>query len=296
MYRSELERSLSSGRITVTGEITPPAANTKEKISELVKIVKGSVTAVNITDSPMGSIRVCSLAGAIIASSEGVEPVLQVTCRDRNRIALSDEILGGYVLGIRNVLALRGDRRTVDGEIPVGGDLDTLGEIRLIAEMRRGFDAYGNCIDPLSGIYLGTIANPFIGEIDTNVSMMVKRISAGAEFIQTQAVFDTDRFFIWLKEMRNRGVTTPILPGVIPLKSYKSAIYMKENIPGIIIPDEYIERMRLAPDQKEEGLRIAGEIVNTLISHEGVNGIHLMTVRWTSAIPEIVRRCGLRIG
>lgn len=294
MNRSQFERSLGSNKLTITGEITPPASASREKMIELARILKGSVTAVNITDSPMGSVRLCSLAGASIVLSEGVEPILQITCRDRNRIALSDEVLGGYALGIRNLLALRGDRRNVDGEIPVAGDLDTPGELRLISDLRNGKDVYGNDIEPPGELFVGTVANPFIGDLGTNVAMMKERIAAGAEFVQTQSVFDTERFDAWLTEMRSSGATLPILPGVIPLKSYKSAVYMRENIPGIVIPDRFVERLRVAGDQREEGLRIAEEITSALISRGGIQGVHFMTVRWTSAIPELVKRCGLR--
>lgn len=294
MYRSNFERSLVSGRFTVTGEITPPASASRERMIELTRLLKGSVTAVNITDSPMGSVRICSLAGAAIALAEGLEPILQITCRDRNRIALSDEVLGGYALGVRNVLALRGDRRNVDGEIPVAGDLDTPGELRLISELRNGRDVYGNEIEPPKDLFVGTVANPFVGELKTNVTMMKERLSAGAEFVQTQAVYDAERFGAWLKAMRSTGIKTPILPGVIPLKSHKSAIYMRENIPGMLIPDALVERLSGAQDQKEEGLKIAEEIVSALVSNGGIEGVHIMTVRWTGAIPELVKRCGLK--
>jgi methylenetetrahydrofolate reductase (NADPH) len=294
MYRSSFERSLASGKFTVTGEITPPASASRERMVELAKLIKGSVTAVNITDSPMGSVRLCSLAGAAIALAEGLEPILQITCRDRNRIALSDEVLGGYALGVRNILALRGDRRNVDGEIPVAGDLDTPGELRLISELRRGKDVYGNEIEPPTDLFAGTVANPFVGDLRTNVAMMIDRLSAGAEFIQTQAVYDVERFKIWLKAMRSAGVKAPILPGVIPLKSHRSAIYMRDNIPGIMIPDAFIERLDKAQDQREEGLKIAEEIVSALVSNRGIQGVHIMTVRWTGAIPELVKRCKLK--
>jgi len=292
MNRSRFEGSLRDGRLTVTGEITPPAGASRDKLVESIRLLKGWVTAANITDSPMGSVRICSLAGAAIAISEGLEPVLQITCRDRNRIALSDEVLGAYALGVRNVLALRGDRRNVAGEIPVAGDLDTPGELRLISELRNGKDAYGNDIEPPRDLFVGTVANPFIGDIKLNVKMMKERVDAGAEFIQTQAVYELERFKTWLEELRSIAVAVPVLAGVIPLKSERSALYMRENIPGIIIPDSLIERVRGSQDQRETGLKIAEETISSLVS-SGVQGVHLMTVRWTSAIPELVKRCGL---
>lgn len=294
MYRSRFEASLHRGGVSITGEITPPSGASAERIRRICEVLNGCVDAVNITDSPRGTVRVCSLAGAVIVRDAGLEPILQLTCRDRNRIAISDDVLGASVLGIRNILALRGDRRGLPGGVPLMDDLDAPSELRLIRELSSGMDLYGREVSPAPEVFVGTVANPFLGEMSTNVRMMRERVDAGAEFIQTQAVYDVERFLTWVKAMREAGIDTPILVGVIPIRSHRSAVFMQENLPGVVIPKRLMERARASTDPKETGLAIALEVIEGVLASEMVEGVHIMTVRWPRAIPEIVRRSGLR--
>lgn len=302
---SNLEKVLTSGQFAVTGEIGPPKSVDAQLIRDKARLLRGVVDAVNITDNQTAIVRVCSLAAAKTALEEGVEPVMQMTCRDRNRIGLQSDILGAAALGIKNILCLSGDHQTLGNQPDAKGayDIDSIQLVRAAVRMRD--EGKLLCGEELRNtkkaevlpprIFVGAAANPFAPPLEFRILRFAKKVAAGADFIQTQTIFDLGMFKRWLGKIVNAGLheKVAILGGVMPVKSHRALTYMKENVSGMSIPEEFIKRMEQASDPKEEGVRICVELVQELRELKGVRGVHISTVEWESTIPEIAGRAGL---
>ncbi|MFQ6128496.1 MAG: methylenetetrahydrofolate reductase [Thermoplasmata archaeon] len=295
---SNLERLLEAGKFVVTSEIGPPKSADGNVILKKAKLVRDVADAVNITDNQTAIVRLSSIAAAAILLQEGIEPVVQMTVRDRNRIAIQSDMLGAAALGAKNVLCLSGDHQKF-GNHPDSKnvfDIDSMHLIRMLKDMRdeKKFQC-GEEMDVEPKLFLGAAANPFADPFEFRVQRLAKKIDAGADFIQTQGIYDIDRFERWLEEARDLGLTEKvhILGGVIPLKSAGAARYIKNKVAGMIVPDEIIDRMKKASDPKREGIRIAVETVEQLRSMKGVHGVHIMAIEWEEKVREIAEAAGL---
>jgi methylenetetrahydrofolate reductase (NADPH) len=317
---SNLEKVLRAGHFAVTGELGPPQSADSDVIREKSAILRGYVDAVNITDNQTAIVRMSSIGAGTIVVQEGLEPVIQMTCRDRNRLAIQSDLLGAYALGMRNLLCLTGDHQTF-GNHPDSKnvfDIDSLQLVRLVADMRD--DCIFQCGDSFKGIeprfFVGAAAAPFADPIDFRPYRLAKKIKAGADFIQTQLVYDIPAFERYMEKVRGMDLhkQTYILAGVGPLKSPGMARYMKNNVPGILVPDELIERMNAASapwadkkkDEltkedkrarsqawKETGIQICIDLIRGLRQIEGVAGVHIMAIEWEQAVKPIVEGAGL---
>jgi methylenetetrahydrofolate reductase (NADPH) len=292
-----LSAKLLSGAFVVTSECGPPQHGDGAFLRKRASYFRTGVDAVNITDNQTGIVRMSSIAAAKIILEEGLEPVIQMTCRDRNRIAMQSDLLGAAALGIENVLCLTGDHQRFGNHPEARGvfDLDSVQLVSMVRRMNEGFFLSGETIEPKPRFFIGAAANPFAEPFGFRISRLGKKVDAGARFIQTQAVFDLQRFREWMREVRGSGLheQTAILAGVLPVRSAKALRYMKEEVSGISIPDSLVERMDKAADPKEEGIRIAAETIRALRDEEGVRGIHLMPVMWESVTPRVLQESGL---
>ncbi len=295
---SLLQELLDRGVFVVTAEIGPPKGTDRASFEKKCVQVKGYVDAVNVTDNQTAVVRLSSFASCLIACEAGLEPVMQLACRDRNRIALQSDFLGACALGIPNFLCITGDHQSL-GNHPEARSVFDVDSIQLLSIFRKlrdeGVFANGEKAKGEIRAFLGAGENPFADPLEFRVFRLAKKVEAGAQFIQTQAVFDLEIFSRWMEEVRRFGLhkRVHILAGVIPLKSLQALRYMKEEVPGMVIPRWVEERMERAQDPKEEGIRIAVEIIEALRRVEGVRGIHIMAVAWESVVPEIVQRSGL---
>ncbi len=295
---SNLEKLLEKGEFAVTGECGPPQSADPEVIRKKIDLLKGSVDAANITDNQTAIARLCSMAAGVIMLGEGLEPIMQMTCRDRNRLAIQSDILGAASLGIKNLLCLTGDHQTF-GNHPGSKnvfDLDSIQLIQVVKVMRdeKKFQC-GDDMDVEPRIFIGAAANPFGDPFEFRVARLAKKIAAGVDFIQTQGVYDIERFEKWMDGVCERGLDKKvhILGGVIPFKSLGAAKYIKFRVPGMSVPDEIIERMKKASDAKKEGVQIAIETVEALKEMKGVHGVHIMAIEWEEKVPEIAEGAGL---
>lgn len=295
---SNLEKLLARGEFVVCGEMGPPQSCDALVIRRKASYFKGCVDAVNLTDNQTAIARMSSVAAGAILLDEGVEPVIQMTCRDRNRIMLQSDILGAAALGIRNVLCLSGDHQSFGNHPQAKNvyDLDSIQLVQMLRIMRdEGKFASGDEIKVPPPVFIGAAANPFGDPFEFRVVRLAKKVAAGADFIQTQAIFDVKRFAEWMRMVQDKGLSEKvfILAGVLPVKSAGALKYMKNNVSGMSIPDALVERMEKAEDPKEEGVRICIEIIEQVREIYGVCGIHIMPVMWESVIPTIVERAGL---
>ena len=295
---TNLEKVLAEGYFAVTGELGPPKGTSADFVRRKAEVLKSYVDAVNITDNQTAVVRMSSVAACSIVKQAGLDPVMQMTCRDRNRIAMQSEILGAIALGIGNLLCLSGDHQKF-GNHPESKnvhDVDSMQLIQIAKRMRD--DAQFLSGDKVSGgvpLLIGAAANPFADPFAFRPLRLEKKVRAGADFIQTQGVFDVERFARYMEMVRDRGLheQTYILAGIIPMKSAGMARYMRDYVAGLTVPDELVERMEKAEDAKEEGVRIAIELIEQLREIEGVRGVHIMAVAWESIVPVIVERAGL---
>ena len=299
-YRSNLEKVLSEKRFAVTAEIGPPKGSDPNKIKQKAEKLKGYADAFNITDNQTAVVRMSSIAGCFILLQMKMEPIMQITCRDRNRIALQSDILGASAIGIRNILCLTGDHQSFGNHPNAKGvfDIDSIQLIQMLKNMRdSGFFQSGDeIIAGNPNVFIGAAANPFAEPLEFRVDRLNKKIQAGADFIQTQSVYNLDRFNSWMDEVRSNGFDKKvhILAGVTPLKSLKMAERMKFYVPGVDLPDAIYERMKNADDPKKVGYETALEIINELKNLKGVHGIHITALFWEDIIPSLVKDSGLR--
>lgn len=298
--RSNLERVLESGQFAVTGELGPPASADAEVIRKKARILKGHVDAFNITDGQTAVVRMASWAAAIMGKEEGLEPIVQMTCRDRNRIALQMDVLGIAALGINNILCLTGDHQKFGNHPAARGvyDLDSIQLLRVVKDMRD--EKKFQCGDEMAvepRLFIGAAENPFADPFEFRVTRLAKKVEAGADFIQTQIIYNVDKFAEWMKGIRDRGLheRVKILAGVAPIKSMGAARYMKTRIPGMDVPDSVIERLQGVPKEQvsREGIKLCVDIINQVRQIEGVAGIHLMAIEWEEVVPEILEAAGL---
>ena len=317
---SNLERVLKNGHFAVTAELGPPQSADEHTIREKAALLRGYCDAVNITDNQTAIVRMSSIGAGAIVVQEGLEPVIQMTCRDRNRLAMQSDLLGAYALGMRNLLCLTGDHQTF-GNHPTAKnvfDLDSIQLLQMVAKMRD--DRIFQCGDTMKGMeprfFVGAAAAPFADPVDFRPYRLAKKVKAGANFIQTQLVYDIAAFEDYMHKVRELGLheQTYILVGVGPLKSPGMARYMKSSVPGILVPDELIQRMDQAgepwahikkddltkEDKKarskawqEAGIRICIELIQAIRQVKGVAGVHIMAIEWEEAVKPIVEGAGL---
>jgi methylenetetrahydrofolate reductase (NADPH) len=297
---SKLEKILISGHLAVTSECGPPRGSDGGVITTKAEMIKDYVDAINITDNQTSVTRLCSLAACIRLKLMGLEPILQMVTRDRNRIALQSDILGAASFDIFNILCLSGDHQQF-GDSPQGQnvfDLDSMQLIQTVRYMRdEGKFLGGDEIEKPPRMFVGAAANPFADPFEIRVRRLAKKVAAGVEFIQTQCIYNLEKFELWMKQARDRGLheRVYILAGVTPLKSAGMAKYMKNRVPGMDVPDEVVARMSGVPKEKqaEEGINICVESIQRLKEVEGVRGFHVMAIEWEEKVPEIVERAGL---
>ncbi len=297
---SRLEQVLSSGGFAVTAECGPPRGADAEIVRKKGGYLKDSVDAVNVTDNQTAIVRMSSIAASTHLMNMGLEPVMQMVTRDRNRIALQSDIMGAYSLGIRNILCLSGDHQSFGSQPEAMNvfDIDSMNLLRMVKTMREeGTDMSGFAVKGAPRMFIGAAANPFADPFDYRVIRLAKKIEAGADFIQTQCVYNMDRFKEWMKMAREEGLTerVHILAGLTPLKSEGMAKYMAKRVAGMDVPEALIQRMGGVPKDKApaEGVAICLETVEELRQIDGVHGIHIMAIEWEEIVPEIVSAAGL---
>jgi len=297
---SRLERILTAGEFAVTGELGPPKNGNAELVREKARLLKGSVDAVNITDCQTAIVRMSSISAGLLTLAEGVEPVIQMTCRDRNRIGMQSDILGAAALGLKNLLCLTGDHQKFGNHPGSKGvfDMDSIQLLGMMKTMRdeRKFQCGEAIKSHEPRLFLGAAANPFAGPSEQfRAARLAKKVANGADFVQTQIIYNVERFAKFMQAVRDLGLhkKVHILAGVTPPKSVGMARYMKTSVPGMDVTDEVIKRMQGAKDKEDEGINICVDIIRQVREIEGVAGVHIMAIEWESAVPEIVSRAGL---
>lgn len=295
---SNLERMLETGSFAVTGEIGPPKSCNGDVVRHHAKMLKGWCESFNLTDNQTAIVRLSSIAAGKILLEEGCEPNIQIVCRDRNRIAIQSDVLGAAAMGIKNILCLSGDHQKF-GNHPTAKnvyDIDSIQLIKILDGMRKGYFANGEEMkDEPPRIFIGCAANPFADPFEFRVTRLEKKADAGADFCQTQCVLDMERFERWMELVRARGLhkRIKILAGITPLKSARVAKYMNNSVAGMMVAEEYINRLEHADDPKAEGISIAVEQIQHLKKIEGLAGVHIMAIAWEEIVPEICERAGL---
>jgi methylenetetrahydrofolate reductase (NADPH) len=297
---SALEKILTGGHLAVTSECGPPRGAVPEKIKEKANLLRGYVDAINVTDNQTAVVRMSSFAACLLIKQMGLNPILQMVTRDRNRLAMQSDIIGAYSHGINTMLCLSGDHPYF-GDHPMAAnvyDLDSIQFIQMVRKMRDEGKFYGgdDILNPPK-MFIGAAANPFADPFEVRVARLAKKVKAGADFIQTQCIYNLDKFEKWMQGVRDRGLDEKIsiLAGMTPLKSAGMAKYMKNKVPGMDVPDELIKRMSGVPKEKqaEEGIKICIESIERLKEVKGVRGFHIMAIEWEERVPEIVERAGL---
>ena len=297
---STLQKILDGGVFAVTSECGPPRGANPDVIRKKAEFLRGVVDAINVTDNQTAVVRMSSIASCIILKQMGLEPIMQMVTRDRNQIALQSDILGAAAHGISNILCLSGDHQHFGDHKKAKNvyDLDSVQLIQTVRTMRdSGTFLSGESIDGPPVLFIGAAENPFADPFEIRVPRVSKKISAGVEFIQTQCVYNLEKFETWMEGIRARGLHKKvyILAGVTPFKSVGMARYMKTKVPGMDVPDEMIERMKSVEKEKQadEGIRICIETIERLKKIEGVSGIHIMAIEWEEKVRDIVERSGL---
>jgi methylenetetrahydrofolate reductase (NADPH) len=296
-----LRKAIASGRFVVTAEIGPPRGVAPDAITRAAERLRGWVDAANITDNQGAHVRLSSMAGAVLAHRAGVEPVMQLTCRDRNRIALQSDLISAATLGIPNVLLLTGDhpRFGHDPQAAPVYDLDCVQLVWTARTMRdEGTLLSGRSVDPPPNFLIGAVENPFAPPLAFRPTRLGKKIAAGAQFCQTQFVFDLPLFRRFMAEVVDRGLAQrcAVLAGVGPIRSLRSLEFIRTKVPGIHVPDEVSRRLRGVPADRvaEEGMTICVETLQQLREIPGVAGVHVMAFGFERGVPEILERGGVR--
>jgi methylenetetrahydrofolate reductase (NADH) len=297
---SNLEKVLAAGHLAVTSECGPPRGALPEKIKEKAEILRGYVDGINVTDNQTAVVRMSSLSACILIKQLGLDPILQMVTRDRNRLAMQSDIIGAYAHGINTMLCLSGDHPCF-GDHPMAAnvyDLDSIQFVQMVRKMRDEgkFQGGDDILNPPK-MFIGAAANPFADPFELRVARLAKKINAGADFIQTQCVYNIDKFGKWMRGVRERGLheKVSILAGITPLKSAGMAKYMKNKVPGMDVPEEVVKRISDVPKEKQsdEGIKICLETIERLKEIEGVRGFHIMAIEWEQKVPEIVEGAGL---
>ncbi|GAB4336435.1 MAG: hypothetical protein Kow0089_06650 [Desulfobulbaceae bacterium] len=296
---SNLEQVLTSGNFAVTGELGPPKNSDPDVVRKKARLLKGNVDAVNITDCQTAIVRMSSIGAGLIAQSEGVEPVIQMTCRDRNRIGMQSDILAASALGLKNLLCLTGDHQKFGNHPGAKGvfDMDSIQLLGMVRDMRD--NARFQCGEEIKGavpkLFIGAAANPFAYPFEFRAVRLGKKIANGADFVQTQIIYNVEKFTRFMEMCRDLGLPEKayILAGITPPKSLGMARYMKNFVPGMDVPDEIIKRMQGAKNKQQEGINIAVDIINQVREIKGVAGVHVMAIEWEEAVEEIVEKAGL---
>jgi methylenetetrahydrofolate reductase (NADPH) len=297
---SRLEKVLATGELAVTSECGPPRGCRPEKVKEKAALLKDHVDGINVTDNQTAMVRMSSVTAGILIKQMGLDPIIQMVSRDRNRLAMQSEILGAYSFGIDTMLCLSGDHAKF-GDHPMAQgvfDIDSMQMIKMVRQMRDdGLFQGGAKIDGPPKMFIGAAANPFADPFELRVMRPAKKVKAGVDFIQTQCIFNLDKFEEWMKGVVDRGLDEQvhILAGITPMKSVGMARYMKNKVPGMDIPDAVIKRLEGVPkeQQPEEGIKMAVEAIERLKQVKGVHGFHIMAIEWEEKVPQIVEQAGL---
>ena len=300
--KSNLARVLDSGQFAVTAEISPPQNTEFDTIIKNINLIKGYVDAFNVPDGQAAVVAMASWAACLLGIREGLDAILHMTCRDRNRIAIQMDILAVSAFGVNNILCLSGDP-IYFGNHPNAKpvfDLDSVQLIRMVKRLRdeKKFDNGELITGAEPRLFIGAAINPFTQPPDSSIDRLKDKVAAGADFVQTQPIYNIEAFKKWMQSIREAGLhkQTKILAGITPVTSVAAARYMKTKIPGMDIPDTIIERLRKARNKEEaaeEGIRIAVEAVNQLKQIEGVAGVHIMTLQREEFVPKICTAAGL---
>ena len=292
--KSNLQNILEAGHFSVTSEIGPPMSANAEFVRERAREITGLVDAANVTDCQAAVVRMSSVAASVLSLQEGVEPILQMTCRDRNRIAIQSDLLGASALGIKNLLILSGDHQSV-GNHPQAKNVFDIDSIQLIKAMSNHMEnsefISGSKSKMPAGFFLGSTTNPFADPEEMQLIRLEKKINAGAKFIQTQAIYNIDRFNSWMEKVRERGLHEKayILAGIVVNKSQKS-IEMTATVPGMDIPGVLLERMKNAEDKQAEGLAIGLDLIRDIRKVDGIKGLHIMAIGWDEIVPTLLEK------
>ncbi|MDR3569794.1 MAG: methylenetetrahydrofolate reductase [Syntrophobacteraceae bacterium] len=300
MTPSKLEKILAAGHLAVTSECGPPRSANGALVDQKARIVGPYIDVINVTDNQTAVVRMSSLASCIRIKQLGFEPVLQMTTRDRNRIGLQSDILGAGAFGINNVLCLTGDHQRF-GDHPGAAnvfDLDSTQLIQTVKLMRdEGKLLSGHEMDVRPQMFIGAAENPFADPFEVRVLRLAKKVAAGAQFIQTQCIYNMEKFKLWMGQVVDHGLNekVSILAGITPMKSVGMAKYMKSRVPGMDVPDSIIKRLQgvAKEDVAREGINIAVEQIQELKECPGIRGFHIMAIEWEEKVPEIVERAGL---
>ena len=298
--QSRLEKVLATGALAVTSEVGPPRGALPETVKEKANLLKDHVDGINVTDNQTAMVRMSSWAAGVIIQQMGLDPILQMVTRDRNRLAMQSDIIGAYSLGINTMMCLSGDHVKF-GDHPMANgvfDLDSIQLVKTVKTMRdEGKFQGGADIKTPPKMFIGAAANPFADPFELRVMRLAKKVKAGADFIQTQCIFNLDKFEKYMEMVCDRGLDEQVhlLAGITPMKSAGMARYMKNKVPGMDVPEDVIKRMEGVPkaDQPEEGIKIAIESIERLKAVKGVHGFHIMAIEWEEKVPQIVEGAGL---
>ena len=297
---SNLEKVLAAGHFAVTAECGPPRGADAEHVHKKAKLIEGCVDACNVTDNQTSMVRMSSLAGCMLIKEDGIEPLMQMVVRDRNRIAIQSDLLGASALGVRNLLCLSGDHQIFgdDPEAKNVFDIDSIQLIGLVRMMRdEGVFPSGKKLVGPPKFFIGCAINPFADPYEIRVPRFALKAEAGADFVQTQCIFNLEKFKRFMEDVRKIGLheKVAILAGVTPLKSAGMAKFMKKNVAGMDIPDEVIARISEVPkeEQPQRGIEMCIELIEQVKQIEGVRGVHVMAIEWEQKVKEIVEGAGL---
>jgi len=297
---SNLEAVLTSGAFAVTAELGPPKGANTEVVHRKIELLRGHADAYNITDNQTAVVRMSSVAASVLLVQAGLEPIMQMTCRDRNRLAIQADLLGAYALGVRNILCLSGDHQTF-GNHPQSKnvyDLDSMHLVHAVRQLRdQGKFINGEEAEGAPRMFIGAAANPFADPFEFRPYRLAKKVAAGADFVQTQLIYNVPKFREYMRMVSGLGLTEKvyILAGVGPIKSLGAARYMANNVPGMDVPHDLVRRISKTPRKQraEEGIKICVEIIQQIQEIPGVAGVHIMAIEWEEAVKEIVSRAGL---
>jgi len=294
VFYSRLHEQLASGKTVVTGEIAPPRGASATSLMRIAANVAPAVDALNLTDNQRGLGRMSAMTAAILLRSHGYEVIAQMTCQHRNRIALQADALGGAACGVTNILAMTGDHPKI-GDHPDAKNVLDLNSFQLIKTLRTMRDQAtlqsGTALSEAPKYFIGCVSNPNIEK----AARLERKVQFGAEFVQTQIIFDVDRFAEWMHDVRTLGIHqhVHIMAGIMIIKSAQSAKFLRDHLPGSRVPESIVERMQEASNPEDEGIQVASELCQKLLAIEGVRGVHLMSVGWTKSIPLVVQHAGL---